>query len=597
MPELIEFVHGHLFCGLGGGAKGFNGAESRLGSRVARFRCAGGIDVDPGAVTAFSAATGVQGTVLDLFSREQYVSFHGHEPPQDWSEATPADVRKAMGNQHLHVLFTSPPCKGYSGLLSQQRSESARYQALNALALRGVMLALEAYRDDPIEFVLLENVPRIQSRGGHFLDQIIQLLHSYGYATAETTHDCGELGGLAQSRRRFLLVARHMEKVPPFLYEPQKKPLIAVGRLLEKFAMPGDMAAGPMHRIPALQWKTWVRLAFVEAGSDWRSLQKLRVENGMLTDYGLLPEQAWNDGYGVRRWEDEARTVTGDARPSKGAFSVADPRVDGHHKSVQLGVQHWHESAATVTCQMMPGQGPFSIADPRIARVAHNNVFRVVRWGDTSPAVTAGGHPTAGGLNVADPRPGWNRHGNNLVVETWDQPSRTVIAGGKGVQGGQLSIADPRPGLDRGPGDHYLTAGHYGVVPWDRPALAVTGSARHDNGHHNVADPRLPASSDRLACLIRSLDGTWHRPFTTLELAALQGLVEPDECSSLPGSSDSRHREWIGNAVPPPAARAIAGAMGHALLLALSGETFVLNAMPVWVRPVSVAIAMARTVA
>ena len=33
-----------------------------------------------------------------------------------------------------------------------------------------------------------------------------------------------------------------------------------------------------MHRLPALHWKTWVRLAFVEAGSDWRSLNRLRVE-------------------------------------------------------------------------------------------------------------------------------------------------------------------------------------------------------------------------------------------------------------------------------------------------------------------------------
>ena len=50
------------------------------------------------------------------------------------------------------------------------------------------------------------------------LDQIGALLRSYGYAVAETTHDCGELGELAQSRKRFLLVGRHQAKVPPFLY-------------------------------------------------------------------------------------------------------------------------------------------------------------------------------------------------------------------------------------------------------------------------------------------------------------------------------------------------------------------------------------------
>ncbi|PTC36857.1 C-5 cytosine-specific DNA methylase [Pseudomonas paraeruginosa] len=88
---------------------------------------------------------------------------------------------------------------------------------------------------------------------------------------AETTHDCGELGGLAQSRKRFLLVARYVEKVPPFLYKPEKKSLRAVGDILGRMPLPGDIeAAGPMHRVPALQWKTWVRLALVRAGSDWR---------------------------------------------------------------------------------------------------------------------------------------------------------------------------------------------------------------------------------------------------------------------------------------------------------------------------------------
>ncbi|WP_437559325.1 hypothetical protein [Acidithiobacillus sulfuriphilus] len=91
---------------------------------------------------------------------------------------------------------------------------------------------------------------------------------------------------------------------------------------------------------------------------------------------------------------------------------------------------------------------------------------------------------------------------------------------------------------------------------------------------------------------IRALDGTWHRPFTTLELAALQGLVDPEEHLDLEGLSDSAWRERIGNAVPPPAAQAIAGVMGQTLLLAWAGETFMLNAMPIWVRPVTVALSV-----
>ena len=69
---------------------------------------------------------------------------------------------------------------------------------------------------------------------------------------AETTHDCGELGNLAQSRRRFLLVARHRAKVPPFLYQPERRPLRAVGDVLGRMPLPGDEAAGPMHRMRSL---------------------------------------------------------------------------------------------------------------------------------------------------------------------------------------------------------------------------------------------------------------------------------------------------------------------------------------------------------
>lgn len=108
-----------------------------------------------------------------------------------------------------------------------------------------------------------------------------------------------------------------------------------------------------------------------------------------------------------------------------------------------------------------------------------------------------------------------------------------------------------------------------------------------------VADA-MPAAGTRLVAVIRSEDGTWHRPFTTLELAALQGLYDPDSDAGfvLEGASDSGHRERIGNAVPPAAAQAIASVIGRTLLLAWAGETFLLSSDPIWVRPVTTAVAM-----
>lgn len=628
--------HFHMCCGLGGGAKGFNNSKPRVGNVQAHWECLGGIDVDPAGLRDFERLAGVPGTLMDLFTRDQYIRFHGAEPPAGWREATADDVRRAARNQRPDAVFISSPCKGASGLLSEATSKTPKYQALNELTLRCIWLMGEAWADDPVPLIVFENVPRLATRGRHLLDQIGKLLENYGYAVAETTHDCGELGGLAQSRKRFLLVARHVEKVPPFLYEPEKKTLRAVGDILGRMPLPGDIeAAGPMHRVPSLQWKTWVRLALVRAGSDWRSLNDLEVVDGYLRDLAIVP--AYRSGYmGVHGWNETMGTVAGRSSPTNGAFSVADPRYEQSARwnhGQQFGVIDWHETAGTITGQKSPGQGKFAVADPRRqgegfgkytvtpwenaagtvlaasttgqgafcvadprpSGTRHNNVFKVISMDSHAGTVTGGQSPTSGGQAVADPRyhnwhPGASSRKLNVVP--WERSCGTVT-GSQQVASGALSIADPRV-LDRTKGDHYLTGGHYGVVGFDQSAGAVSASARHDNGRWSVADPRMPAADERLTCIIQALDGTWHRPFTTLELAALQSLVDPEEQLILDGLSDSDWRERIGNAVPPAAAEAIATVMGTTLLLAEAGETFLLSSTPIWVRQVAVGLSVAQ---
>ncbi|HCG1298376.1 TPA: DNA cytosine methyltransferase [Pseudomonas aeruginosa] len=624
--------HFHFCCGLGGGAAGFNRARPRVGNVEAEWVCLGGIDVDPAGLRDFERLAGVPGTLLDLFTHDQYVRFHGKEPPAGWREATPEDIRRAAGGRRPDAVFISSPCKGASGLLSEKMSLTPKYQALNELTLRCIWLMGEAWADDPVPLIVFENVPRLASRGRHLLDQINSLLGGFGYAVAETTHDCGELGGLAQSRKRFLLVARHVEKVPPFLYEPEKKSLRAVGDILGRMPLPGDIeAAGPMHRVPSLQWKTWVRLALVRAGSDWRSLNDLAVEDGYLRDLIIVPEyhrgvlgvNHWGDScgvvagasrpmngrfsvadprapanalqyqqYGVRRWTDTSGAIIGVKSPGQGTYSVADPRGQSFGK---YPVTDWGGPSGTVIAASTTGQGAFAVADPRPGGVRHNNVFRVVSMGSHAGTVTGGHSPSSGGQAVADPRyHNWHPGASSrkLHVGEWGSATGTVT-GSQQVASGALSIADPRV-LDRTKGDAYLTGGHYGVVGFDQSAGAVSASARHDNGRWSVADPRMPAANDRLTCIIQSLDGTWHRPFTTLELAALQSLVDPEEQLILDGLSDSDWRERIGNAVPPAAAEAIAGVMGTTLLLAEQGETFMLSNTPIWVRPVAVALSVSQ---
>lgn len=644
MTTFHEIKHAHMFCGLGGGAKGFNQGNARVGNVRARFRCLGGIDIDRAAIRDFERLSGVRGTVLDLFDRDQYTAFFGNEPPSGWRPASMRDVHAAFGHERPDVLFTSPPCKGFSGLLSESKSRSGKYQALNGLTLRGIWLALEAYRDDPVPLVILENVPRIATRGRGLLDQIVSLLRSYGYAVAETTHDCGEIGGLAQSRKRFLLVARHVERVPSFLYQPVKQRLRAVGDVLSRMSRPDDPMAGPMHRLPRLQWKTWVRLAFVEAGSDWRSLNRLAVENGFLRDFGIVPELAWRKSIlGVLPWDSPSACVTGRANPTTGCFSVADPTgLSGSYAKYavtpydeasgtvisgsttgqgafavadpafagaeygQYGVLGWDESMGAVSGQNKPGGGRYAVADPRPEWMdsrrqadAYENIYRVVPYDDACKAVTGASHTAGGALSVADPCTGWSRercgHSREGAygVIPWNTHSNPVTAKGR-YDNSSYAIADPLPGLSRDTGDNYLTAGHYGVRRYDETCGAVSASACHDNGFFSVADIRLPEPSANLSCCIIAPDNTWHRPFTTLELAALQGLVDPEEQLELDGLSDAAWRERIGNAVPPPAAQAIAGVMGEVLILTALGETFSMSPQPVWVQPVIAGLMAAR---
>ncbi|CAN7165824.1 DNA cytosine methyltransferase [Acidovorax sp. LjRoot118] len=652
--EIVK--HFHMAGGVGSGAAGFNDADPSIGPIKGQMVCVGGMDVDPRACRDFKRLTGVEQACVDLFTLGMYRRFHGTMPPAGWREAMPDDVRKAAHGHFPDIIFTSMPCKGFSGLLSAQKADTDKYAALNELVPRSMMLVMEAFADNLPGLFVFENVPRIASRGRELLDQVDSLMKYYGFVGAETVHDCGLLGdGLAQSRKRMLKVFRHVKKVPPFLYEPHRaRRLHAVGDVLRHMPLPGDVdAAGPMHRVPALQWKTWVRLAFVEAGSDWRSLNKLAVEDGKLRDYLLVPEMH-HGVLGVNEWTAPTGTVTGRTGPLNGNNSVADVRFDQSAKwkdGQALGVRRWSDSTGTVAGQTGPLQGAYSVADVRHQGAPkHSNEFRIVAWDRAAMAVTSA---HGSGQAVADPRP--QRDGplfSKYPVTQWDQPTGTVIGGddmgayavadlrregpafakyavtaydepaGTVISGsttgqGAFAVADVRAGLQRAAGDHYLTGGHYGVVPWAAASGAVSASACHDNGPWSCADPRttggegcepvgfvMPAANAKLVCRIQALDGTWHRPFTTMELAALQSLIDPEEWFSpqgpggrgehfvLDGASDQRWREGIGNAVPRKSAKAIGQVMGQTILLARSGETFALGSTPIWVRPLAVALSV-----
>mgnify|MGYP000950172790 CR=1 FL=1 len=575
--ETMEFGIVHFFCGSGGAALGFQNSNSEYKGIKGKFRTVVGFDNDKLCCDDFERLTGAPAVCLDIFSREQYIDFHGHEPPTDWHEVTPEEIRniilKLNNGKVPDGVFLSPPCKGFSGLLPEKVSKSKKYQALNGLVYRSIWLVMEAFKDDPVAFFMIENVPRITSRGAELLNKVKTQLSQYKYIFNESTHDCGEIGGLGQIRKRYLMIARNSDKIPSFIYQPPKLKLKSIGEILEPLPMPGDTEkAGKMHRIPNLHWKTWERLALIPAGQDWRALNNLNY-SPRAGAFRIIP------------WEQASNTVTAATKgvgQSNGASAVADPRlefVQGYGNKFRVVKDE--EPCPTVTGSRL-GSGAPIYADPKVPKFAAN-ASKVCDWEKPSGTITGGVGVSNGGIVVSDPRlpEREKRYPGLYKVVQWDNSSPTVI-GQTDIQAGALSVSDPR--LNCKP-----RSGTMGVQEWDKPGKTVIASGDIHASSAAVADPRIPQPNDKGVFIIIAVDGTWHRPITTFEMAMLQGLPScfPDGSPlELAGKSDAVWREHIGNMVPPPAATAIDNSLLETLMPNYTGEWFWgFSNYEIWVSP------------
>jgi site-specific DNA-cytosine methylase len=368
----------HLFAGSGG---------CTLGFQRAGFRSLGSFDFDARACRDLVRLTGGPAFCRDLAAMQ------------------PAELRELTAGECPDVVVMSPPCKSFSGCMPAGRATEVRYVDMSQLAVRGVFLALEAWAPKLPRLVLLENVPRIQSRGAELLAQVVALLQRYGYTTDQRTHDCGVLGGLAQHRERFLLVARHIATCTDVLRKPPQQRVRTVGEVLLPLPSPAAEHGDEMHRLPLLSPLNWLRLAAIRAGKDWRDLPAT-IRLG-----GDAP--ARHDGkLGVERWDGAAHTVIGrGSRPGSTWASTADPRVGGEVKRE-------------------PRSGAYEVLDS-----------------DEPAKVVRGRHDVwAAPASTADPRVGFagpDTHSGLLGVEDPAAPAHTVTANAR-VQASRGAVADVR---------------------------------------------------------------------------------------------------------------------------------------------------------
>ena len=568
------------FGGIGGFAIGALRARARLFGVEARIRVIGGIDMDKGASADFESLVGAPSLVANI----KYLK--RHELLQLCPESP-------------DMVVWSPPCKGASALLSAAKAKTEKYEDMNRLALDWVELMLETW-DEPPRLLLLENVPRLKQRAPAMLKQLRALLRRAGYVMHDSFHDCGELGGLAQVRKRYLLAARDSKRCPPLLYLPPKRRVRGCGEVLGQLPLPGDPAAGPMHRLPRLSWLNWVRLALIPAGGDWRDLEGVLRDGQprrevhrrhMTLDWARPsptvagsgsngpnavadPREPFGNTDRVAGWGQPVGTVTSSPAPSSGGGAVADPRVLIPSAAYDngYGVLDWREPSPTVAGGSDVGQGAYAIADGRVDKNFGGGAFGVTPWEEPSGAVAGESYPSNGRFATADPRVEQARRDAWGVLH-WDEPSGCVTGNGR-VAAGPFSVADLRV-----EGAHH---GTYGVMSWREAASTITGNARPSSGRFTIADPRKPPP---FTPFIVSADGTWHRPITTLECGALQSFLEyiPVEKFVLCGKAQGAWRERIGNAVPPAAAEAITERALYTLLAADLGGFALDGNLKVWV--------------
>ena len=492
----------HLFSGSGGLAKGFHDAG---------FESAGNIDMDPRACIDLRNLCGTKAIEADI----------GAMGPADLLAHVPVCP---------DVAASSSPCVGFSGCLPEATSKTAKYQDFNSLALHGVWLLLEAWKGATTGrkvpgMIVFENVPRIMTRGKKLLEHLVGLLHAEGYAVDMRTHDCGELGrGVAQKRRRFLLVARHMPTVQDFLRKPPQYKPLAIREVLWQLAPPRPGGPDHMHRLPSLSAKNWLRLACICAGGDWRNLPaEVWLYICESADLEAVTGIRWNhcagrhDGkLGVLDWERPSKTIIGKARVCNTWNSVADPRVewpsDKHGGRPDCyGMADETKPTGTIRGVETIYSSKASVPD---ARVDHNHAgaYGMADAAATSNTIRGAARVQNTHVSIDDPRvdttydraPG--AKSGILGVQPSDEASRTIL-GAATVRNSPVSVGDPRvefgaeSDTDVGqphqrvdtsiPARSSRLNGGRGVEAAGEPAHAVIAEGTVSNTRASVADPRL----------------------------------------------------------------------------------------------------------
>lgn len=483
----------HLFCGSGGGALGF---------KEAGFQLAGAIDIDPRCAIDFRALLGEAAIIADIESM------------------TPEQLRELVP-ECPDVVFLSAPCDGFSGCNSEAKSKTEKYQRLNRLALHGVRLVLMAWGKRQPRAILFENVPRITTRGADLLAEITLELAKAGYKVDQRAHDCGEIGGLGQSRKRFLLLARDPETMPEPIRKPPKQRMRSIGEVIEEYPVPRPYDIGdPMHVLQPLSALNWLRLACILAGCDWRTLPaSVEVVVCDTGEIELVSGVAWGpcDGrhagkLGVEDPQQPSHTRTGKGRPCEGWNAVADRRVSTDPRVPWDPTKH----------KGRPGN--YGVADPDDPSITVRGRHEVQNCEASAPdrRVATAVKQRKGRLN------------GGYGVAAADAPGHTIVTAD--VANAWSSVQDTRLGCTP-------RNGAFGVADTSRPSGTILGAHDYDNAQGSVADVRVRHHNRNGAYEVQAADAPSKTVLGHFEVRQAPGAVEDRRVAAGAGPRSDRPRK------------------------------------------------------
>jgi DNA (cytosine-5)-methyltransferase 1 len=261
---------------------------------------------------------------------DTYRSNHGDVKlfERDIAEVTGTDLNVHSPDGQIDLLAGCPPCQGFTSLTAKYNRSDLR----NALIREMGRLVREV---EP-KAVMLENVPRIRTRGKELYKEFVGTLKDHGYKISDRSLGVLQVAnyGVPQNRRRFVLLAGKGFEIP--LPSPthsrdgneHRQKWKTLRDVLSQFdaGSPPTLSEaqdqdGPQgenwHVVRDISEKNKERLREAKPGESRKSIpRKLRPDCHEDDDY-----DGFSNVYGRMTWDQTPVTITsGCTTPSKGRF-------------------------------------------------------------------------------------------------------------------------------------------------------------------------------------------------------------------------------------------------------------------------------------